>query len=119
MRKQWKRDLLLGALGYPALEVAWRGRTHWTMALAGGMAAVALRRISGRHRRRPLWRQALRGGLAITGIEYAIGRLFNRRHRIWDYRKMPLNLQGQVCLSYTACWCVLSGLVLSLMRGKL
>ena len=106
----------IGALGYPLIELAWRRRTHPAMALAGGLSAVTLKAIAKRLHMRPLWQQALTGGLAITGIEFALGRIWNRRYRIWDYRRMPLNVQGQVCLPFTAAWCVLSAGVLALMK---
>ena len=34
------RSFLIGAVGYPLLELAWRGHTHPSMALAGGMSAM-------------------------------------------------------------------------------
>ena len=96
----------LGAAGYPLLELLWRGRTHPAMALAGGLACMALRRISKTDR--PIGQLALLGGLMITGIEYGIGKGFNRRYQIWDYRRVPLNLHGQICLPFTLVWCGLS-----------
>ena len=48
-------------------------------------------------------------GAGVTAIEAACGLLWNRRHQVWDYRRMPLNWRGQVCLPYTALWCLLSG----------
>lgn len=109
-----KHPFVLGAVLYPALELVWRGRTHPSMALAGGAAMKALCRISQKHR--PLWQQALLGGLMITGVEYAIGRIFNRRYQIWDYRKTPLNVLGQICLPFTLAWCALSAAALSVFR---
>ncbi len=116
MSRQWKKDLLLGGLGYPLLEICYRGRSHPAMALAGGLGLLLLRHTHRTQKKRPLWRAALRGGLMLTGLEYAIGRLMNRRFHIWDYRRMPLNLHGQICLAYTACWCGLSAAVLAVMR---
>ena len=29
-----------GGLGYGGLELLWRGRTHWSMLLCGGVCAV-------------------------------------------------------------------------------
>ena len=104
----------IGAAVYPMIEIAWRGRTHPAMALAGGLAGAVLGKISKTNR--PLRHQALLGGLAITGIEYAMGRWWNRNYRIWDYRNMPLNVQGQVCLPYTLAWCALSAAVLPVFR---
>lgn len=117
MLHQFTRDMLLGGVGYPLLEILYRGRTHWTMALTGGAALALLRRTGLAQKRRPLWQQALWGGLMITALEYAVGWVFNRSHRIWDYRRMPLNLHGQICLAYSACWCALSAMVLALMGG--
>ena len=64
---------LAGAAAYPMLELAWRGRTHPAMALAGGVSLAVLRGVSRMQKGRPLWQQALLGGLMITGVEYAFG----------------------------------------------
>lgn len=104
---------LLGASGYPALELLWRGRTHPSMALAGGASMLLITRV----RRVPtcLAGRALLCGLGITGIEYACGLLWNRTYCVWDYRRMPMNLQGQICLPYTLMWCGLSAGALAAM----
>lgn len=105
----------IGAIGYPLIELAYRRRTHPSMALAGGLAAAALGRISKTDR--PLWQQALLGGLVITGIEYGIGKVFNRRYRVWDYRNMPLNVQGQICLPFTLVWGGMSAMTIAVFKG--
>lgn len=109
-----KHPFLWGAAVYPAIEIAWRGRTHPAMALAGGMAMSVLQKIN--QKDRPLWQRSLLGGLMITGLEYAFGRVFNRRYQIWDYRHTPLNVQGQICLPYTLAWCALSAAAFGMMR---
>lgn len=103
---------LTGALGYPALELLWRGRTHWSMAVAGGASMALIRQIG----KLPLsrTRRALLCGAGITAVEYAAGRLWNRDFRVWDYRRTPLNVQGQICLPYTLVWCAISAGVLTL-----
>ena len=106
-----KKLFLLGAIGYPVLEILYRGRTHYSMAVAGGAAAlltVAVRKLPVR-----LPAKAALCGLGITGIEYACGMAWNRHYRVWDYRRVPLNVKGQVCLPYTLLWCVLSGAVIA------
>ena len=65
---------------------------------------------------RPLWLASLLGGGMITGIEYLTGALLNRRYRIWDYRRQPMQLHGQICLGYSLAWCALSMVVLGVMR---
>ena len=109
-----KHPFWTGAIFYPLIELAWRGRTHPAMALAGGMSMKLLHFLQKTNR--PLWQRSLLGGLMITGIEYAFGRVFNRRYRIWDYRQMPLNIQGQICLPYTLAWCALSTAAFGLMH---
>ena len=45
-----------GGLGYGGLELLWRGRTHWSMLLCGGVCAVLIYLIAGRERT-VLWRR--------------------------------------------------------------
>ncbi|MEG2951559.1 MAG: hypothetical protein RR946_12745, partial [Clostridia bacterium] len=85
-------------------------------ALAGGLSLSALHRIHHAQKSRPLLAQALLGGLWITGIELGVGLVFNRHYGIWDYRKTPLNLQGQICIPFTLAWCALSTAALCGMR---
>lgn len=110
-----KKTFLLGALGYPMLELMYRGRTHYSMALAGGAAALLADRV----RRLPanLLSKGLLCGVGITGVEYLCGCVWNRDFSVWDYRRMPLNWQGQICLPYSLIWCGLSaGLMKTLDR---
>lgn len=104
---------LLGAAGYPALELLTRGRTHCSMALAGGASTLLIRRISRMRRSLPV--RSLLCGAGITAIEYACGCVWNRQYRVWDYRRMPLNFRGQVCLPYSLLWCGLSAVLLAAM----
>lgn len=99
---------LLGAVGYPLIELSWRGRTHWTMSLAGGVSMVLLLYIS--RTALPLPMMWLSGALAITAVEFTIGYVVNLRLHwdVWDYSKVPLNLLGQICLPFTAVWFILS-----------
>lgn len=103
---------LLGALGYPALEVMTRGRTHYSMGIAGGLSLLLIRRIGGW--RGPVLRRAGLCAAGITAVEYACGRIWNRNFRVWDYRRMPLNYRGQICLPYTLLWGGISAGILAL-----
>lgn len=107
---------LLGAIGYPLLELAARQRTHYSMALAGGLSTLLIRRL--RRSSLRLANKALLCGAGITLIEYACGRVWNRDYRVWDYRRVPLNWQGQVCLPYTLLWCGLSAALLKAMPRR-
>lgn len=96
----------MGAAGYPCLELLWRGRTHPTMALAGALGAGIIRRC-GEMKGRP-WKRAAMAAAGITGVELALGLLFNRQHQIWDYRRLKGNCMGQICPRYFCIWLLLA-----------
>ena len=91
-----------GGLGYVVLELIWRGRSHGSMFLAGGSSFLLLGRLGQATDRSAL--RALGGVGIITGVELAAGLLFNRDHRVWDYRQMPYNIKGQICLPFCLLW---------------
>ena len=110
MKLQTPAVFALGAAGYAALELLWRGRTHWTMALTGGAVLVGLRRLRQRvHEESPLSR-CLCGAACITAAEYVVGCTVNRyfRLRVWDYSHEFGNVQGQICPKYAVLWTLLA-----------
>ena len=40
--------------------------------------------------------------------------LVNRQHQVWDYRRLPYNYLGQICLSYSLLWVPVSLLAMGL-----
>ncbi len=104
------KSFLTGAAGYPLLEILYRGRTHYSMALAGGAGLCLIRLIS--RLRLPVLMKALLCGSGITAIELLCGLIWNKDHRVWDYRRLPLNFRGQICLPYTLLWCGMSACLL-------
>ncbi len=98
---------LAGSCAYPTLEMAWRGHTHYSMALAGGVCLYLIDRICcGQLRYHSLFMRCLTGAGLITGVELAAGVIVNGLLglQVWDYSKMPFNLLGQVCLPYSVLW---------------
>ena len=93
---------LVGGSGYVGLELLWRGRSHISMFIAGGICFLLLGRID-RTKLSPS-SKCLLGAATITGVELLAGLLANRDHRVWDYRQMPYNFMGQICLSYSLLW---------------
>lgn len=106
-------SFLIGALGYPMLELVYRRRTHYSMSIAGGLSMLLIRRISGMRCALPV--KAILSGAGITVIEYLCGIIWNRRYTVWDYRREPMNYRGQICLRFTALWCLLSGAAMLLL----
>lgn len=99
----WKIGLfLLGGTGYVGLELLWRGRSHISMFCAGGICFLLLGLLQ-RTRLSPAAKSLL-GASIITTVEFFTGLLVNRQYQVWDYRQMPLNLLGQVCLPFSLLW---------------
>ena len=97
-----------GGLVYFGLELFWRGWSHGTMFLAGGACFLLLGRLEKTRPRLPLVPRALLGATVITSVELLIGMLANGEYRIWDYRDMPGNFHGQICLPFFLLWLPLS-----------
>lgn len=95
---------LTGGSCYVAMELLWRGRSHISMFLAGGLCFLLLGKLDRRLRRIHWLLRALAGAAVITATELAAGLLVNRQYRVWDYRAMPFNLLGQVCLPFSLLW---------------
>lgn len=106
----------LGAAGYSLLEIVWRGHTHWSMALAGGICLMGLSHIPDLMPDKNLLSKAAAGSLMITGVEFAFGLIFNVMlgKNVWDYSKMPFNIGGQICLPYSFLWLILCLFVIPL-----
>lgn len=100
---------VLGGIGYGALELMTRGRTHWSMLLTGGACMTGVYALNKKRRHKPVLSTcALCAGL-ITTAEYAVGCYVNikKQWHVWDYSRMPLNVRGQICLPYTCLWFLL------------
>lgn len=99
---------LLGGTGYVGLEMLWRGWSHISMFFAGGTCFLLLGGLEKANPRLPWLLRALTGAGVITMVEFLYGLLFNRSYTVWDYRNLPGNLYGQICLPYFLLWIPLS-----------
>jgi len=98
---------LWGGFIYYLIEIAWRGHSHPSMFVTGGICFIVIGGLNKWYA--PafgiLWR-ALIGAIVITVIELAAGIIVNiwLGLNVWDYSDLPLNVLGQICLPYTVLW---------------
>ncbi len=91
-----------GGSAYVGLELLWRRHSHWSMFAAGGSCFLLLGKI--RRLSFPMAVKSILGAGAITAVELITGLLVNRDHRVWDYRTVPGNYRGQICLPFSLIW---------------
>lgn len=105
---------LIGGIGYGALELLWRGYTHWTMILAGGICFTLFSIISDIFEDANLFIKSIIAAITITVVELSFGVIFNiiLGMNVWDYGNIPLNFLGQICLRFSLLWFLLSSLFL-------
>lgn len=114
-----RKNTVLFTIGggiYVSLELLWRRRSHWTMFLLSGGCFLAIGEIGRRCPNLSLACRAVLGSVICTAGELATGLVFNRDHAIWDYRALPGNFRGQICLPYSLLWVPLSALAAVLFR---
>jgi len=99
---------LLGGTGYIVLELLWRGWSHFSMFLAGGSCFLLLGKLHTVRPRLPLPLRGIVGAGIITMVELLSGLVFNRSYSVWDYRSLPGNFHGQICLPFFLLWIPLS-----------
>ena len=61
-----------GASFYSLLETIWRGHTHWSMSLTGGLVLLTVYTAE-RRTHHTLWRRCLRSAGIITAYEFVVG----------------------------------------------
>lgn len=65
---------LIGGALYYCIEILWRGYSHWTMAVVGGICFVVIGGLNNYIPwEMPLWKQAGIGALFVTAMELVVG----------------------------------------------
>lgn len=108
---------LIGFTLYITIEVLWRGYSHWSMGLLGGLCFLVIGSLNEIF---PwdlelLW-QVLISAAIITVLELAAGLVLNiwLGLGIWDYSQLKWNILGQISLVYTLLWIPLSAVAIFL-----
>lgn len=94
---------LMGGCIYYSFEIVFRGFSHWSMFLLGGLSlwfctwqGLIL------EWKEPLWKQVLYCVIFVTSMEFMTGLLVNRvlGWNVWDYSEQPFQLFGQICVPF-------------------
>ena len=94
----------IGGTAYMILEFLWRGRSHGSMFLLGGIGFLLVGGLGSRCGFIPLPLRPVLGAGVITALELLTGLLVNRDYRVWDYRNQLFQYQGQICLAFSLLW---------------
>ena len=107
----------VGGAIYIMIEMLWRGYSHWSMLIVGGLCFVMIGLINEYYSYDiPLIWQMMIGACIVTAVEFVSGCIINLwlGLNVWDYSDMPFNIWGQVCLPYMVLWSLLSGVAIIL-----
>ena len=101
---------LFGGVIYSLIEVAFRGFTHWSMTITGGLCLLIMFRRYTARPYEPLVMKCLFGAITITTLEFITGCIVNLwlGWGVWDYSGMVFNLFGQICLPFSVLWFFIS-----------
>lgn len=106
---------LFGGTIYCLIELLFRGHTHPSMYILGGICFI----ICGLYNEilswdTPLILQMFLSATSITILEFITGVIVNiiLKLNVWDYSNMPFNLFGQICLPFYFAWFFLSAVAI-------
>lgn len=98
---------ILGGTIYYFIEIMFRGYSHISMFILGGICYILIGFINEYFP----WEmylevQVLIGTLTVLILEFLTGLIVNvwLGWGIWDYSNMPLNIMGQICVPFALLW---------------
>jgi len=102
---------LLGGLLYYAIEILYRGYSHPSMYILGGICFICIGSLNEFHTDQiSLISQMLVSAVIITILELITGMIVNKwlKLNVWDYSNLAYNLKGQISLISSNIWFLLS-----------
>lgn len=90
---------VFGGSAYYGIELLWRGYSHWSMFILGGLCFIY---AGMQNRQQPLWKQILKVDVFVVAAEFVTGCIVNLwlGWHIWDYSNLHPNILGQTSLLY-------------------
>ena len=103
----------IGGTLYYSFELLFRGFSHWTMFILGGICFLFIY-IQGKivKYNDSVTLQLIRSIIFITCMEFITGIIVNKwlHLKIWDYSTLPFHIFGQICLPFMIIFSGLSSL---------
>lgn len=101
---------MFGGILYSLIEILFRGFTHWTMTVTGGLCLVILYRHFTENPYESMAARCLFGAMVITAFELIVGCIVNLllHWNVWDYSSHAMNFMGQICFMFSALWFLLT-----------
>ena len=101
-------------LTYGLIEILWRGYTHPSMVIVGGICGLLIGLLNEKNKKKNLLLQMVEGMVIVTVLEFVSGIVLNLclGLNVWDYSNMRFNLLGQVCPQFCIAWFFLSYFVI-------
>lgn len=93
----------VGGFLYIAIEFLWRGYSHWSMFVLGGICFLFCGiQNEFTPKSYPLVCQALISDVFVVSCELVTGCIVNLKlgWNVWDYSDLPFNILGQSCPQY-------------------
>nr|WP_312579117.1 hypothetical protein [Sedimentibacter sp.] len=102
---------LLGGLLYYTIEMLYRGYSHPSMYILGGICFICIGGLNEFHNSKlSLISQMLISAFIITILELITGLIVNKwlKLNVWDYSNLDYNIVGQISLASSNAWFLLS-----------
>lgn len=107
---------LTGGIVYYFAEILFRGYSHFSMMICGGLCFLLVGNIGNLILNSKdniiisIIKIMLIGAMIITTLEYITGMIVNVKYnlKVWDYSDMKYNVNGQICLLYSFFWALIS-----------
>ena len=97
---------IIGGFLYGLIEIIFRGYTHWSMVITGGLCFLIFYIFNFTLPTNSLLMRCIVSLVVITTLEFYTGYIVNilLKWNVWDYSSLTYNLKGQICLTFSAIW---------------
>ena len=119
--RRYSGAAMLGGIIYTFIEILWRGYSHWSMTVLGGVCFAVLYLLYDKAGGAHMVLRCAAGSAFITAAEFLTGCIVNLRlgWNVWSYSSLRFNIFGQVSLLFSVLWfflCILGFKVCAIYR---